>query len=291
MRVLVIGANGFVGRGVSEALSGKHEVIPSYRGSQHDGPSIDLQDPKSIADALNEVRPDAIVDCVGIVENSDKAADNPVFTRNLLEQVAASALPIKRVVIMGSAGEYGPVEKLPVSEDTPRRATSPYGVSKIEEVDTALDFREKGLPVVVARLFNPIGSGMPDRMIIPGVMRQLVEVNAGRKDTVEVGRLDAKRDYIDVADVGNAVAALLSKTPKEAVYNIGSGVSTTNRQLVELILAESGLKVQPNIVETSDTPEPLFAVQADISRLHNEFGWEPRVSIEDTVRSVIHGDQ
>lgn len=287
MKVLVIGANGFVGRGVTEALlQTNHEVVPSARNAE-DGPQIDLKNPESIDAALQSVRPDAIVDCAGIVENNEKAAQNPVFTRNLLGRVAASGLPIKRVVIMGSAGEYGPVDTLPVPEDTPRRATSPYGKSKIEEVDAALEFREKGVPVVVVRPFNPIGPGMPDKMLIPGVLRQIAAFRRGETDRIEVNRLDAKRDYIPVSDIGDAVVKLVDGEPKYPVYNVGSGKITTNRELIEAMLNESDLSEKPQLVETSDQPEAQFAVQADISRLQDEFGWQPEGSVEETIKEVM----
>jgi GDP-4-dehydro-6-deoxy-D-mannose reductase len=288
MKVLVIGANGFIGRAVSTVLKEKHEVVESGMGLE-DGVAIDLTNPQSIADSLAAVKPEAIVDCAGVVANNEQAELNVTFTKNLLEQVKASGLPVKRIVIMGSAGEYGPVDKLPVSEDAPRNGSSPYALSKVKEIDLAFEFRQQGLPVVVARLFNPIGAGMNERMLIPGVLRQIAAFKAGETDKIEVNRLDAKRDFIDVSDIGRAIERLLDKEPEYEVYNVGSGTSTTNRQLIDMILEESGLAGKVQLAETSDTPEPQFAVQADISRLEKEFGWRPQKTVADTIRSVVHG--
>lgn len=286
MRVLVIGANGFMGQAISQELRTQHEVIAAGRYITH-GVRIDLTDPQSISAALKSVQPDVIVNCAGIVENSEQAEGNPVMTRNLLDQVAASGLPIKRIIILGSAAEYGLVDKLPVNEDTPRWPVSPYGVSKKEEVDVALWFREeKHLPIVVVRVFNPIGSGMPPRTLLPGLMRQIAAFRIGETDHIEVGRLDAKRDYFDISDVGRAIGLFLKKTPKHAVYNLGSGVSTSNRQLVKIMLAESGMADQPKLIETSDTPEPLLACQADVSRIEEEFGWKPQKIVAEALADV-----
>jgi len=290
MNVLLIGANGFVGRGVRGALEGQHEIVPAGMGIQ-DGKEINLEDPVSIAAVLSDVRPDAIVNCAGVVDNSEAAKKNVVFTRNLLEQIVATSVPLQRIVLLGSAAEYGLVEKLPVNEDVPRNPTSLYGESKKEEVDLALKYRdEQKLPIVVARLFNPIGTGMAPRMLISGILRQIAAVRAGETDKIEVSRLDAKRDYLDVSDVGLAIAALLEGEPKHAVYNIGSGVCTTNEELIRAMLAESDLATQPKLTETSDRPEPLFAIQADISRISGEFGWSPQKQLTDTIREVMHAN-
>ena len=129
---------------------------------------------------------------------------------------------------------------------------------------------------------------MHSKFIIPGIMRQIVEIQEGKKNVIEVSRLDSRRDYIDVADIADAIKVLVENEPKRGVYNVGSGKSTSNAELINMIVKNSGLKSTPTIMETFPEPEPNYATQADISRMKNEFGWHPQRIIEETIKEVIN---
>ncbi|MBA3758514.1 GDP-mannose 4,6-dehydratase [Candidatus Saccharibacteria bacterium] len=296
MRVLVLGSDGFFGRNIVAALAGSHEVIkgtrrPDVSEGQH---YIELSKPDNIVAALNELQPDAIVNNAGVVENSDKALMNPVMTTNLLEAVVKIGLQPKRIIIYGSAAEYGIVTEkdIPVKEDTPLNPFTTYGKSKVQETAASLKFRKVyNLPVTIARIFNPIGVGMGPRFLISGVLRQFHGIKAGTREAIEVSRLDAKRDYCHILDAAQAVKLLIEGQPKEAIYNISSGVSTSNGEIIELILAYSKLEQRPDIIETAPEPEPLLATQADISRIREEFGWETKRSVEETVQEIIDAEK
>jgi len=251
---------------------------------------VDLTQSGTITAALQQVRPDAIANCAGIVDNSDKAKLNGIFTGNLLKAVVDSGLTFRRIVVTGSAAEYGIVDHLPVSETTPLRPTSVYGESKVEEASLALKYRaDHEIPVTVARLFNPIGAGMHPRMLIPSLVRQIEEIRQGIRTEVEVSRLDARRDYIDIRDVATAILALIELDPREPVYNIGSGRPTSNADLVDLILGAIKLPQKPGITQTGPEPEPLFANQADVTRLKTELGWSPAHPIAETIKEIVDG--
>ena len=289
MKVLLFGADGFIGNTVLGALRGEHEVVGAIRSDVPDEGYVlvDLLDRASISAAIKQVKPDIIISCAGVVENTEKADANPVFTGNILDEAKASGLVFKRIVISGSAAEFGLVDpsNIPVNEDAPLNANAGYGLSKVREEQVAL--AADGLPVVVARIFNPIGSAMHPRFLIPKLISQLEEVKAGERDAVEVSRLDSKRDYIDVRDVASAIISIATGEPTERVYNVGSGVATSNGELIELILEELKLDTKPAFVETSESPEALVAIQADISRIKDEFGWSPAYDIKDTVKEIV----
>lgn len=292
MRVLVLGADGFIGQNVAKVLEESHQVYRATRSPQAENNTyIDLLKPETIAAALELIKPDAIIQCAGIVDNTDAADQNVTFTNNLLEQVISSGQKPK-IIISGSAGEYGNVapEDIPVKETAPLNATSMYALAKKKEIELALKIRNSySLPITIARIFNPIGIGMGEKFLISRILLQLSEIQSGKREAIEVNRLDAKRDYVDVRDIGTAIKCLIENDPHYDVYNIGSGKSTTNGELIDLILENSMLDNRPIIKETSDQPEILVAIQADVTRLQQEFGWWPSVTLEDTVKEVIHG--
>ncbi len=289
MKVLVLGSEGFVGRNTMQAFAEEHEVYGASRSSAE--LPIDLADQRSIADVLTSVKPDIIFNAAGIVGASDDVMNNVTYTTNLLQQVIASGSPVKRIIISGSAAEYGRVDEknIPVSENAPVNAVNGYALSKAEEVRTALKMaHEYSLPVVVARIFNPIGPGMHSRFLIPRVLAQIAETIDGKRETLEISRLDSMRDYLDVRDLGRAIVMLAEGEPRESVYNIGSGKSTANGELIDLLVSESKLEPRPRVEETMTEPEPLVAIQADITRLQTEFGWRPSYTLEETIKDIIH---
>jgi GDP-4-dehydro-6-deoxy-D-mannose reductase len=296
VKVLVTGAEGFIGRNVTAAFAeGDDEVFYGAR-KQPDGvpeghfSRVDLHDKDSIRAALAEAHPDVIVNCAGIVDPSQDFDNNRAFTENLLEAVETSGQKVGRVIVCSSAGVYGQVEpgELPVSERTPLRATSPYALSKKAEEEIALRLGgQYGIPVTVARIFNPIGPGMGPKFLISNVLSQINEVEAGRRTELEVGRLDSERDYIAVGDVARAIKAIAHGEPNENVYNVGSGKNTTNSRLVKLIMDSHGISPQPPIRETNPEPDVAVASQADISKISNDLGWKPEVTLEDEIQRVV----
>lgn len=288
MKILVIGANGFVGRNVVKELAVGHQVITAAK----DGADItvDLLDKSSIKQMLSKAKAEAIINCAGVVGGDQDVNLNVTFTQNLLQQIVDDKIALNRIIISGSAAVYGLVdpENIPVPETAPLNANAGYGLSKLQEEQTALRFRHKyKLPVTVARIFNPIGIGMHPRFLIPGILRQITEIEDNKRQAIEISRLDSKRDYIDIRDVAIAIRRLAEAEPAEAVYNIGSGVSTSNGELIDLLLKARRIGRKPQIVETADAVESLVAILADISRLKHEFSWKPIHPLAETIKELV----
>jgi GDP-4-dehydro-6-deoxy-D-mannose reductase len=293
VRILVLGADGFIGSAVVTALADDNEVYRGVYSAPSAGKNVvklDLSKIETILAALDKVKPQIIINSAGVVENSEKAKLNVEFTKNLLEAIAKRGLKPIKIIICGSAAEYGQVDpsNLPVKEVTPLNAANDYGRGKLEEVKLALEYKQKhGLPIVIARIFNPIGAGMHQRMIIPGILRQVLAIKNGTADSIEVSRIDSKRDYTNVKDVAQAIRAIALGRTNYDIYNIGSGRSTSNQELIDMVLGNFNLDKSPRIVEFMDGPEPPQASRADISRIKADLGWSPKYTIEESVREIV----
>ncbi len=287
MTIAVFGSSGFIGRAVvSELELAGYKVLTGINPGNSE--RIDLLDKQAIVEYLGHYSPEVVINCAGLVGADVEYDNNTRFTENILAGVKLAGVAVKRVIITGSAGEYGQVSKVPVSEDAPLNATNAYALSKVREELVALRVgKEMNVQVVVARVFNPLGPGMQQKFLIPKLLDQINDVQTGKADRIEISRLDSRRDYIAVSDIAVAYRLLIEGEPKHAVYNIGSGIASTNAEIVDLLLKNSKLSERPKIIETSDLPESLIACQADISRIHDEFGWKPVKNLELIVKEIV----
>lgn len=294
-RVLVFGSRGFIGRHVADELSSGHDVYRASRTTTNQreisGLKIDLLNQDDVHESLCAIRPDIVINCAGVVDPSDNVENNVVYTTNIIRGIARAGLK-SPVIISGSAGSYGQLAsetELPVKETTPLRADRGYALAKKKEEEEALMLAEQlNIPVVVLRVFNPIGVGMADKFLIPRVLNQIEEMRQELRDTIEVSRLDSKRDYIAIEDVARAFRAVVEGDPSHSVYNVGSGTATTNDNLLRLLIKSSKIDfIEPRIVETQSQPEPLVANQADIRRMNTDFGWIPRESLGSVIERIV----
>ena len=146
MKILVIGSDGFIGRNLVNALKSEHGIYKaSIVNKSKKIYQIDLLKPETVSRALDQIKPQVIVNCAGIVDNSEKANLNSILIRNLLDGVVSTKLKPKKIIVLGSAAEYGIVGETdtPVVESTPLRADSIYGLSKVNEMKIANEYRKQ----------------------------------------------------------------------------------------------------------------------------------------------------
>jgi nucleoside-diphosphate-sugar epimerase len=288
-RCLVIGSNGFIGRHICTALVSKGYIVGAADRTKSSALYVDLLNEATIQNVIARFRPDYIINAAGIVENNNKANLNPILTKNLLSVVAKMQDKPKRIVIMGSASEYGEIDDYnrAIPEEASLNPTSPYSISKMKETKIAERFhKSEDMDIIVARVFNPIGNGMGPRFLVSNILKQLFE----NSPNIIISRLDTMRDYIDVRDVANAVVSFVEKKSSNhhLVQNIGSGKPTSNGELLGLILSKLNLKELPVIIESLDKPEKIYAAKADIRRIKKEFGWQPRLTLDESITEIVN---
>src|ERR671929_1656419 len=231
-RVLITGITGPVGSFLADyLLTLPHVEIHIYKRWRSDTRPIqqlfgrvtfhegDIEDPFAVAAAVRAAKPDRIYH---LAAQSYPSASwtapvttlrtNVEGTINLLEAVRAHA-PAARVHIAGSSAEYGFVtpDEVPIAETRSLRPASPYGVSKVAQELLGLQYHDSyGLHVVVTRSFNHVGPRQGDRCSIQTFCQQMAHIEAGRQPPVlQVGNLDARRDFTHVADVARALWLVL----------------------------------------------------------------------------------
>lgn len=291
MRFLVTGANGFVGtRLVRYLAEAGYEVAGTYIGARPaDAPYLalaaNLLDPPAVRAAVDEASPDAIVHLAGLshVGSSwERIGDyfrvNVQGTQILLEAAAGC-----RVVLASSAEVYGlvPEKDQPIVESTRYDPRNPYAMAKAAAELLALD---EG--AVVARSFNLIGPGQSEQFALPSFARQLAEIARGEREPVlEVGNLEARRDFLHVDDAMEAYRLMAIEGEAGEAYNLGSGEARSIREMLDLLLEVSGVSAHPQMDKERFRPVDIPLTCADTTKLQG-LGWRPRRDVEQALRDL-----
>lgn len=300
MRALVTGANGFVGRYLVNHLHA-HGYVPISAGRTSDGCEVifELDDPERIQAAVEAAAPDVIFH-LAAQTFVPAAAENPIETyetnclgtARLLQSVVAHnerhAKAVK-VVFVSSAQVYGRGNDLhgALDESAPLAPVEPYSASKAAAEHFCLAaYHTYGLDVVVARAFNHIGIGQDPRFVVSSFANHLASI--ARKTApplLEVGNLEAERDFLDVRDVVEAYITLAERGLPGNAYNVCSGQPIKIKTILAMLIREAHVPV-----EVREDPEKMRPV--DVPRFFGEnsklrgLGWKPLYPIEQSIREI-----
>lgn len=297
--ILVTGAAGFIGAAVCRHLHEAGEQVVAFdnlsRGRRkHLPPQValiegDIRDAPAWRRAVEDVGPRAVVhlaamhfipDC--IARPAETRAVNVEGTRCVL---AALRRPgVEHVVFASTAAVYAPTETPCREDDTPLGPLEVYGESKLEGErlmrQLASDAR---IACTTLRLFNAVGRGETNPHVIPHIFESLQ-----RSDTVPLGNIEPKRDYIDTRDIAGAVAAVLRSPAGFRVLNVGSGRAYSVADVIaslRALLVDRPITIHQDAARVRATER--MTLVADIARIAHASGWRPRYSLDDSLRDLI----
>jgi GDP-4-dehydro-6-deoxy-D-mannose reductase len=296
---LITGATGFLGRHVLELLKRESRtddvIVVLGRRCPQGWPedhfiAADLTEPEALCRAFTSIEPDYVIHTAG---RTPPAPDDVLFQANfwgtirLLNALRGLNRPL-RVTIAGSAAELGnvPPAKLPVGESYPPAPVDAYGRSKHLATIAALA-EWPPLEVNIARVFNPVGPGLPPSQAFGEFASQLLSPGADPLPLL-VGQLEAKRDFIDARDVARALIALVLHGQSHLVYHVGSGVSRSVGDGLELLLRLSGRTVRLCVDPHRRSLKGPLDSRADIRRITQQTGWQPEIPLEQSLADFWH---
>jgi GDP-4-dehydro-6-deoxy-D-mannose reductase len=293
VKVLITGGSGFVGRYLAAHCAEQGDGVVTLDRSGDE--PIDITDREATHAALAKHEPEVVYHLAALSHVGDSWSDPSAVYRVNIEGTAhvldaARAAAVRRVVVVGSAEEYGRVDAadLPLREDAPLRPTTPYGVSKIAASYLALQaYLAYGLDVIRVRAFSHTGPGQSDRFLVPALAGRVAAAEREQRDEIRAGSLDPVRDLSDVRDVVRAYRLLAEHGTAGAVYNVCSGSGVSVREIADHLLAAARrplrITVDPDLVRPVEVPRLV----GDASRLRADTGWRPAYGLDETLAAVL----
>lgn len=307
MKVLVTGADGFVGRHLVRRLAREGYRIGAacrpggqsvdWRGADVTTVPLELTDDATVRTAL-EFGPDAVVHLAAVASNREANADpghawtvNAAGTARLAEALGRRQEEGRgeaRLLVVSSGEVYGPGGNAPRRESDPIAPSTPYAASKAGAELAALEvWRRLGLPVVIARPFTHTGAGQETRFVLPAFVERMREAKATGARTVPSGNLDPIRDLLDVRDVVEAYLLLLRSGQPGEVYNVARGEGSSVRELFEQLSALVGVRVEPEVEPSLARAADIPHLVGDSTKLRHATGWAPSRSLEQTLWGLV----
>lgn len=302
LRLMITGANGFVGRRVSEAVrpNPAFELVDFL--DEATGSSPDIADAAAVDRAIAAARPDRVLHLAAIAAPRQAQADasrawavNFSGTLNLA-QALIKHRPEARLVWSGSSEAYGASFNrgpLPLAETTALEPANVYGATKAA-ADIALGQlgRSGALDTAILRPFNHTGPGQTPDYVVPAFAAQIAAIEKGAQDPVlKVGNLDAERDFLDVEDVVALYLAALADDNRIGgeAYNVATGTPVRIGDLLEGLLSEARVKISVETDPARYAPNAVPIASGNPAKARERFGWAPKIPLQTTLKSVLDG--
>ncbi|HZB27940.1 MAG TPA: GDP-mannose 4,6-dehydratase, partial [Gemmatimonadales bacterium] len=311
VRVLVTGADGFVGRHlVARLVEDGHQVTAACRaGARLQGwPAAELGtavqvvpfelDDSATIRAAVVLRHDAVIHLAGVASVREAREDpgrawviNAAGTARLLDAVLSiyeAGNTGSRILVVSSAEVYGNGPATPRVESDPARPQSAYAASKVGAEVAALEaWRRTGLHIMIARPFTHTGPGQRPPYVVPSFVERLLAVRSQPQARIPTGNLEPMRDLLDVRDVVAAYVMLLRSGAPGETYNVARGEAISLRDVFHRLAALVGVRAEPvpepSLVRAEDIPYLV----GDPGKLQRATGWSATIPLDQTLRDMV----
>jgi UDP-glucose 4-epimerase len=313
MRVLVCGGAGYIGSNMTAMLGAEgHEPIvfdnlsKGHRAAVGQAQFVegDLGDFELLVETLKQKKIEAVMHFAAFIEVGESVQEplkyyhnNVCNTQSLLSAMEAAG--VEKFIFSSSAAVYGAPEKVPVTEDSPKKPVNPYGETKLAIEKMCHYQSEAGkLRYAALRYFNACGAGndcrlgedhRPESHLIP----RTIKAAMGKRSDVKIYGTDYPtpdgtciRDYIHIEDLCRAHLLSLNKLEEatELVYNLGNGKGYSVREVIEAVRKVSGRDFK--VTETERRPGDAPILTSDATKAQTELGWKTEFGELDKIIST-----
>lgn len=295
-KLLITGVFGFLGGSFKDFLYQKKSFEVFGVDLKCDFPDkrnicCDLCDEKEVTELLMDIRPDTIFHFAGgRAQNEDVfLKSNFLTTKTILNAVLGIENYSPRVIIPGSSAEYGAMSQIKgkINEKVVSNPNSWYGFVKLMQTNVALFYANQGMDVVIGRIFNILGKGVPSDLCAGRFAEQIVLIEKGESGRViNAHNLNSVRDFLDIEDVCSALLALAEKGKSGEIYNICSGIGLSIRDLLAQLLQYAGI-TDISINEKTGHGESIFKSIGSNAKIRKITMWKQKIDIQKSLKDTL----
>ena len=304
-RALITGGAGFVGHHlarlvlekgchvlvVDDLSVGKRENIDSLTEHQRFGLSVtDVTCEEAVSAVVAEFQPEVVFHLAAIhfipycsAHPTKTIRINVLGTQHLLEAVRQAG-SVRKFIFASTADVYQPQDDPNVEDETPTGSFDIYGVSKIFGEGLLRHYRRicPEVTFIAARLFNVYGPGETNPHVLPDILANLAE-----SDTLLLGNVEPKRDFVYVTDVAEALWSLAASAAPGTEVNVATGREYSVRDLVECIAELTGRSLTIARDPEKFRESERMHLVGDIGKIHRLTGWTPKHTLADGLAELL----
>lgn len=298
-KILITGAQGFIGTYLSEALGVMGAEIHSidiklksgnskYTFFEHIG---DLCDKDFVSETIKNLEPDFVFHLAADKNRSDFIGDfyssiqnNLIATLNLFYALTRLNLKPSKIIILGTAEEYGN-NKFPFSENLKENPNNNYSFSKVcQTYLSATMYNLYKFPTIIIRPTVAYGPGQPEDMFIPALISSLLKGNE-----FEMTEGEQTRDFIYISDLIESLICIAKSDINEfSILNIGSGIQQSIKSIAGLVEKKLGCYNLIKIGKKNYKKSEIMRYGVSLEKLNKVIDWKPKVGIEEGINKTIH---
>ena len=188
-----------------------------------------------------------------------------------------------KVVYASSSSVYGNPKKIPITENSKRDPINPYGKTKLENEFSAESYSKDNVSIIGLRYFNVYGKGQTGSYA--GVITKFINKLKENKDPIIFGSGIQVRDFIFVEDVALANISAMKSNVNNGFFNIGTGITTSIKQLAEIMIDLSDLKLEIQYEKALDGD--VNNSQANTNLTESTLKWKYSVKLKDGLGTII----
>lgn len=305
-KLLLTGANGFVGQHLISALQDTYEIIGIVHNSNlQSSENIKYEngniiDRGFLEDLIKKYQPDSIIHLAAIAPTWSQDPEN-IFKINLIgtlnlylavENQKKQSKIDPKIIYVSSAESYGKTtnpEK--ITEDSPFFPANFYGASKVAADRLSYQMSQSAkLKITIIRPFNHTGPGQLKGFFVPDMASQIVEIeNDKSKNELLVGNLESVRDISDVRDIAQGYKEILDTNVKPGeAFNLCSGTGIKMKEVLDKLLSKARKEIKiiedPKRMRPSEVPITV----GDNSKFKALTGWEPKIPLDQTLEDTLN---
>jgi nucleoside-diphosphate-sugar epimerase len=287
-KILITGFTGFLGSNLIDVFSKKYKLIGITHKKKSKQKIIQIQ--KNIRNlTINDI-PNDIESIIHLAANSDIkfCNENPqkCYQTNVdgtLNMLELSRKLDTKFLFMSTSHVYGYSKKLPISENHPTESTSIYATSKLVSEKICESYAKLyGLDIPIIRLFSTYGPFEPNYKVTSEIISQLL-VN----DTITLGNIYPKRDFVYVGDVIRAMDIIIKKSNGFNIFNVGTGKSYSILEISKMLSKLMNKKLLLKSNSTKIRNNEISNVVADCSKI-KKLGWMPKTTLLDGLKLTLN---